>query len=74
MASDAELIGRSLTGDGEAFVEVICRHEAVARTVITWPGERRRPCHTHSVRMLGPRRPAGQTCRPAEGPGTVEFA
>jgi RNA polymerase sigma factor (sigma-70 family) len=27
MASDAELIGRSLAGDGEAFVEVICRHE-----------------------------------------------
>jgi RNA polymerase sigma factor (sigma-70 family) len=28
MESDAELIGRSLTGDGEAFMEVICRHEA----------------------------------------------
>jgi RNA polymerase sigma factor (sigma-70 family) len=28
MESDAELIGRSLTGDGEAFVEVIGRHEA----------------------------------------------
>jgi RNA polymerase sigma-70 factor (ECF subfamily) len=28
MESDAELIGRSLAGDGEAFVEVICRHEA----------------------------------------------
>jgi RNA polymerase sigma factor (sigma-70 family) len=27
MASDAELIGRSLTGDGEPFVEVISRHE-----------------------------------------------
>jgi hypothetical protein len=27
MTSDAELIGRSLAGDGEAFVEVICRHE-----------------------------------------------
>jgi RNA polymerase sigma-70 factor (ECF subfamily) len=27
MASDAELIGRSLAGDGEAFVEVVCRHE-----------------------------------------------
>jgi RNA polymerase sigma factor (sigma-70 family) len=27
MASDAELIGRSLAGDGEAFMEVICRHE-----------------------------------------------
>ena len=28
MDSDAELIGRSLGGDGEAFVEVIRRHEA----------------------------------------------
>jgi RNA polymerase sigma factor (sigma-70 family) len=27
MASDAELIGRSLAGDREAFMEVICRHE-----------------------------------------------
>jgi DNA-directed RNA polymerase specialized sigma24 family protein len=27
MASDAELIGRSLAGDEEAFMEVICRHE-----------------------------------------------
>lgn len=27
MTSDAELIGRSLAGDTEAFVEVICRHE-----------------------------------------------
>jgi RNA polymerase sigma-70 factor (ECF subfamily) len=27
MASDAELIGRSLSGDQEAFTEVICRHE-----------------------------------------------
>jgi len=27
MTSDAELIGRSLAGDGEAFMEVICRHE-----------------------------------------------
>ncbi|MCE7010185.1 RNA polymerase sigma factor [Kibdelosporangium philippinense] len=27
MTSDAELIRRSLTGDTEAFVEVICRHE-----------------------------------------------
>jgi RNA polymerase sigma-70 factor (ECF subfamily) len=27
MTSDAELIGRSLVGDGEAFVEVIRRHE-----------------------------------------------
>jgi DNA-directed RNA polymerase specialized sigma24 family protein len=29
MESDAELIARSLAGDGEAFAEVICRHEAV---------------------------------------------
>ncbi|HSZ43670.1 MAG TPA: sigma-70 family RNA polymerase sigma factor [Trebonia sp.] len=28
MASDAELIGRSLGGDGDAFMEVILRHEA----------------------------------------------
>jgi RNA polymerase sigma-70 factor (ECF subfamily) len=28
MASDAELIGRSLAGDPAAFVEMICRHEA----------------------------------------------
>ncbi len=27
MASDAELIGRSLAGDADAFMEVICRHE-----------------------------------------------
>jgi len=27
MASDADLIGRSLSGDAEAFMEVICRHE-----------------------------------------------
>ncbi len=27
MASDADLIGRSLAGDGEAFVGVVCRHE-----------------------------------------------
>jgi RNA polymerase sigma factor (sigma-70 family) len=27
MASDAELIGRSLSGDAEAFMEVVCRHE-----------------------------------------------
>jgi hypothetical protein len=32
MASDAELIGRSLAGDGEAFIEVIGRHEvAISR-------------------------------------------
>jgi RNA polymerase sigma-70 factor (ECF subfamily) len=29
MASDAELIARSLSGDGEAFVEVVSRHEVV---------------------------------------------
>ena len=28
MSSDAELIGRSLRGDTDAFVEVISRHEA----------------------------------------------
>jgi len=28
MTSDAELIGRSLAGDGEAFMEVISRHES----------------------------------------------
>jgi RNA polymerase sigma factor (sigma-70 family) len=28
VASDAELISRSLAGDDEAFVEVVCRHEA----------------------------------------------
>src|SRR5258707_7880080 len=27
MTSDAELIGRSLAGDGQAFMEVIVRHE-----------------------------------------------
>ena len=27
MASDAELIGRSLSGDADAFMEVVCRHE-----------------------------------------------
>jgi RNA polymerase sigma factor (sigma-70 family) len=27
MASDAELIGRSLAGDTDAFMEVVCRHE-----------------------------------------------
>ena len=27
MTTDAELIGRSLAGDGEAFMELICRHE-----------------------------------------------
>ncbi|PSL57875.1 sigma-70-like protein [Saccharothrix carnea] len=29
MSSDAELIGRSLRGDTDAFVEVISRHETV---------------------------------------------
>jgi RNA polymerase sigma factor (sigma-70 family) len=29
MTSDAELIGRSLAGDGDAFVEMVRRHEAV---------------------------------------------
>ena len=29
MVTDAELIGRSLAGDGEAFVEMISRHEVV---------------------------------------------
>lgn len=28
MTSDAELIGRSLAGDGDAFMEVVSRHEA----------------------------------------------
>jgi RNA polymerase sigma factor (sigma-70 family) len=28
VASDAELLGRSVAGDGEAFVEVVHRHEA----------------------------------------------
>ncbi|MGH3397747.1 MAG: RNA polymerase sigma factor [Streptosporangiaceae bacterium] len=35
MASDAELIGRSLAGDGEAFVEVVCRHEAAVGAYLT---------------------------------------
>jgi RNA polymerase sigma factor (sigma-70 family) len=29
VVTDAELIGRSLAGDGESFVEIISRHEAV---------------------------------------------
>lgn len=44
MASDAELIGWSLTGDREAFVEVVCRHERavgayLARRVGRGPAE-----------------------------------
>jgi RNA polymerase sigma factor (sigma-70 family) len=35
MASDAELIGWSLTGDGEAFVEVTRRHEAAVGAYLT---------------------------------------
>jgi RNA polymerase sigma factor (sigma-70 family) len=35
MASDAELIARSLAGDGEAFVEVIRRHEAAVGAYLT---------------------------------------
>ncbi|MGH3278695.1 MAG: RNA polymerase sigma factor [Trebonia sp.] len=34
MASDAELIGRSLAGDVDAFMEVICRHEAAIGTYL----------------------------------------
>jgi RNA polymerase sigma-70 factor (ECF subfamily) len=35
MTSDAELIGRSLSGDGEAFMEVICRHEGAVGAYLT---------------------------------------
>jgi RNA polymerase sigma factor (sigma-70 family) len=35
MTSDAELIGRSLTGDGEAFMEVIVRHEGAVGAYLT---------------------------------------
>ena len=35
MASDAQLIVRSLAGDGEAFVEVIRRHEAAVGAYLT---------------------------------------
>ena len=35
MASDAQLIARSLAGDGEAFVEVIRRHEAAVGAYLT---------------------------------------
>jgi RNA polymerase sigma factor (sigma-70 family) len=34
MTSDAELIGRSLAGDGEAFMEVIGRHEVAVGTYL----------------------------------------
>jgi RNA polymerase sigma factor (sigma-70 family) len=34
MTSDAELIGRSLAGDGEAFMEVIRRHEVAVGTYL----------------------------------------
>lgn len=34
MSSDAELIGRSLRGDADAFVEVISRHEAAIGTYL----------------------------------------
>ncbi|MEV4310731.1 sigma-70 family RNA polymerase sigma factor [Actinocrispum sp. NPDC049592] len=35
MTSDAELIGKSLDGDGEAFVELICRHERAIGAYLT---------------------------------------
>jgi RNA polymerase sigma factor (sigma-70 family) len=35
MTSDAELIGRSLAGDGQAFMEVIARHEVAVGTYLT---------------------------------------
>jgi hypothetical protein len=35
MESDAELISRSLAGDGEAFMEVICRHKATVGADLT---------------------------------------
>jgi RNA polymerase sigma-70 factor (ECF subfamily) len=35
MTSDAELIGRSLSGDEEAFMEVICRHEGAVGAYLT---------------------------------------
>jgi RNA polymerase sigma factor (sigma-70 family) len=34
MTSDAELIGRSLAGDGQAFMEVIARHETAVGTYL----------------------------------------
>jgi RNA polymerase sigma factor (sigma-70 family) len=35
MTSDAELIGRSLAGDRDAFMEVICRHEGAVGAYLT---------------------------------------
>ena len=35
MTSDSELIGRSLAGDREAFMEVICRHEGAIGAYLT---------------------------------------
>jgi DNA-directed RNA polymerase specialized sigma24 family protein len=35
MESDADLVGRSLAGDGEAFMEVICRHESAVGAYLT---------------------------------------
>ena len=35
MESDAEMIAASLAGDGEAFMEVICRHEAAVGAYLT---------------------------------------
>jgi DNA-directed RNA polymerase specialized sigma24 family protein len=35
MESDADLIVRSLAGDGEAFMEVICRHESAVGAYLT---------------------------------------
>jgi RNA polymerase sigma factor (sigma-70 family) len=35
MASDAELIARSLAGDGEAFVQVVIRHEVAIGAYLT---------------------------------------
>ena len=35
MTSDAELISRSLAGDGQAFMEVISRHEVAVGAYLT---------------------------------------
>ena len=53
MASDAELIGRSLSGDAEAFMEVICRHEVAIGAYL----ERRveREAAEDLLGMCGPR-------------------
>jgi RNA polymerase sigma factor (sigma-70 family) len=48
MASDAELIGRSLAGDGEAFMEVVCRHEAAIGAYLE-----RRVGHEEAKDLLG---------------------